>query len=84
MPYIIQEERPQYDNILSQMPKIKNKGHLEYGIYKLMKYYMKGKDYNYSNLHETVYAVVHSAHEFERNTLDKREDYAITKNGDIE
>ncbi len=83
MPYIKKELRPKYDKILDQMSYIESKGELEYCIYKLMVDYMHEREFNYDNLHETVYAVVHAAHEFERNKLDAREDHAKEKNGDI-
>lgn len=86
MPYINEERRIVYKNafpdIHSKTP-IDNKGDLEYLVFKLMKKYMKDKEYRYSDLHDCVYAVQHCADEFRRRYLDKREDNAIAKNGDI-
>lgn len=81
MPYI--KDREQYDRILNQFGIIPTKGDLEYCVFKLMKIFMKSKDYRYSTLHDCVYAIIHCGHEFERRFLDKREDQAIRENGDI-
>ncbi len=83
MPYIKPEDRPKFDRALDQINTIETKGDLEYCIYRLMKIYMKGKRFCYSNLHDTVYASQHCADEFRRHYLDKREDDAKRKNGDI-
>lgn len=83
MPYIKQEDRKKFDLFLDKIDKFENKGELEYCIYKLMKIYMSNRNIKYSNLHDTVYASQHCADEFRRRYLDKREDEAITANGDI-
>jgi hypothetical protein len=83
MPYIKQEARIDYDEILNKIQIIDTKGELEYCIFKLMKLYMNNKDFKYSNLHDTVYATQHCADEYRRRYLDKREDEAMEENGDI-
>ena len=83
MPYIEQNKRIKYDNHLDNILDIETKGELEYCIYKLMKIYISDKIYNYANLHDTVYSAIHCGDEFRRNFLDKREEYAINKNGKI-
>lgn len=83
MPYISPEDRVKFDEVLKNMPEMKVKGELEYCIYRLMNMYMANKDEKYSNLHDTVYAAVHCGDEFRRHRLDKREDKAIEKNGNI-
>jgi hypothetical protein len=45
--------------------------------------YMNDKEKRYTELHSCVYAIDHVASEFRRRYLDKREDEAIIKNGDI-
>lgn len=84
MPHINEEQRMYYmylkqtvDNI-----EIKTKGDLEYLVYQLMKRYMKTRERRYSNLHDAVYATLHSAEEFKRLHLNKREDEAIETNGE--
>ena len=84
MPYIDKDIRPKYDKILDQMPDIDSKGELEYCIFKLMKRFMKTREAKYSNYHDTVYAAIHCGDEYRRRFLDKREDVAIEKNGDVE
>ena len=83
MPYIKKELRGHYDIIIDNLPKIENKGDLEYCIFKLIKKYMSTREYRYSNLHEAVYAAIHAGEEFKRRYLDLREDKAVIENGDI-
>jgi len=83
MPYIIQEKRVKYREVLDKLPEINCKGELEYVIFKIMRKYMSSRDYKYNTLHDCVYAVAHCSDEFRRRYLDKREDVAIETNGDI-
>lgn len=83
MPYIKKEDRLKYDKVLNKITNIKAKGDLEYCIYKLMKIYMRDREFRYSTLHDTVYAIQHCADEFRRNYLDKRENQAKDTNGSI-
>lgn len=84
MPYIQQINRVKFEDKLSriQIP-ISTKGELEYCVFKLMLNFMEDKEHNYTSLHSCTYAVVHCADEFRRRYLDKREDEAMEKNGDI-
>lgn len=86
MPYIAQEDRNKYYKITDEIwnVKIETKGDLEYLIFSLMKQYMKSREKRYTTLHDCVYAAMHCADEFRRRFLDKREDEAREKNGDIE
>ncbi len=83
MPYITKEMRGKYDAYLDSIYRIDTKGELEYCIFKLMKKYMKDKDFRYSTLHDCTYAVQHCADEFRRRFLDKRENEARETNGDV-
>jgi len=83
MPYIKQELRKPFDVALKDFPYINSKGDLEYVVFKLMKLYMADKEVRYSTLHDCVYAIQHCADEFRRRYLDKREDEAREKNGDL-
>lgn len=86
MPYIEKQQREKYHNLalqLEHLPEIETKGDLEYLTFLLMKKFMASREARYSTLHEVVYAVQHAAHEYERRYLDKREDQARQKNGDI-
>ena len=79
-------DRKDYDKFLDEIKEIGigTKGQLEYCIFKLMKIYMKNRQVNYSNLHDTTYAAMHCADEFRRRYLDAREDEARNSNGDID
>jgi hypothetical protein len=86
MPYITQEDRGKYAKITNQiydLEKIETKGDLEYLVFVLMKKFMSTREFRYSTLHEVVYAVMHCADEYRRRYLDKRENEAREKNGDI-
>lgn len=84
MPYIKPKLRGKYKRIIEQIKKIDNKGDLEYCISLLQHIFMDTREFKYSTLHECVYATQHCADEFRRRFLDKREDEAREKNGDIE
>ncbi len=86
MPYVDQNSRGKYTKITNQiydLEEIETKGDLEYLVFVLMKKFMKTREFRYSTLHEAVYATIHSAEEFKRRFLDKREDQAVEQNGDI-
>ncbi len=83
MPYISEEDREKYDEVLKNIPSLTTKGDLEYCIFKLMRMYMTEREFRYSTLHDCVYASMHCADEFRRRFLDKREDEAREKNGDV-
>lgn len=83
MPYIRKEERGKFDDYLDKIKIIDTKGELEYCVTKLMKIYMSSRSPRYATLHDVVYAVMHSADEYRRRYLDKREDEAIGENGDV-
>jgi hypothetical protein len=84
MPYIAKPDRPQYADILKQLPDLKTKGDLEFCLFYLLLKYMKNREYKYTQLHEAVYAAQHCADEFRRRFLDHREDTAILQNGDVQ
>lgn len=84
MPYIKDEDRPKFSNILSQLPDFETKGELEYCVFYLMQKFMDNRLFKYSPLHACVYAVQHCADEFRRRFLDMREDDARITNGDID
>jgi len=83
MPYIRQNDRKKFDDVLKQLPDFEVKGELEYCIYWLMKKYMSTRDFRYSNLHDCVYAAIHCGDEFRRLYLDVRENQARESNGDV-
>jgi hypothetical protein len=87
MPYVTKSDREKYNDILraiNNLKEIENKGSLEFLVFSLMVKYMKTREFRYSTLHDVVYAVQHSADEYRRRFLDKREDEARLTNGDID
>lgn len=84
MPHINDSQKEKYSELLYRLHEttIHNKGELEFLVFRLMRQYMKTREMRYSDLHEVVYAVIHSAEEFKRLYLDKREDQAIAENGE--
>lgn len=85
MPYIDKMFRGKYSDILYELSNISitSKGELEYLLFAILKSYMRERKVCYSELHDTVYACQHVADEFRRRFLDKREDEALERNGDI-
>jgi len=85
MPYITQNDRANYAILedFIKHKKIDTKGDLEYLVTLLMKQYMSTREFRYSDLHDVVYAVQHASDEYRRRHLDKREDEAKRKNGDV-
>lgn len=84
MPHINETQREKYRYIINAIfgQTIETKGDLEYLVYQLMKSYMVSRERRYSTLHDAVYGTIHSAEEFKRLHLDKREDEAISENGE--
>ena len=83
MPYIKPEDRVKFNEVLNNLPSFSTKGELEYCIYSMMKQYAVSREFNYSNLHDVIYAAQHCADEFRRHFLDYREDEAEFANGSI-
>ena len=84
MPHISEERKQIYLDLKSEIirTEILEKGDLEYIIYTLLKQYMSTREFRYGDLHEAVYGCIHAGEEFKRLYLDKREDQAISKNGE--
>lgn len=84
MPHINYNQREKYEKIISALKntQIETKGDLEYIVYNVIKQYMSTRGYRYSNLHDAVYGAIHAGEEFKRLYLDKREDEAISINGE--
>jgi len=71
MPYIEEKNRIPYNKMIDLL------------VFSVMQKFMKTRAFRYSTLHDCVYAVQHCADEFRRRFLDKRENEAREKNGDI-
>jgi hypothetical protein len=83
MPYIKENDRAKFNNVLCNMPSFTTKGELEFCIFTLMKQYMSIRENRYSHLHDCVYGCIHAGDEFRRRYLDIRENEAIIENGDV-
>ena len=85
MPYITQERRKEFDNLLAQLgPRIKNKGEMNYCVSILMKWYVSVHGENYQNLSDAKNALTDAASEFERRRIHPYEDEKIEENGDLD
>ena len=84
MPHVNNVQRVRYQHLTNEIlnEDIETKGDLEYLVYQLMKSYMATRERRYSTLHDAVYATIHSAEEYKRLHLDKREDTALSENGE--
>jgi len=84
MPHINQTQRSLYTNLIYELSNvtIDNKGDLEFIIYNVLKQYMKSREKRYSTYHDAVYGGIHACEEYKRLYLDKREDKAISENGE--
>ena len=86
MPYIDKKQREKYKSFLlliQNFPEIETKGDLEYLIMLLYRKYMSTREARYSTLHDACYAIQHVSDEVRRRFLDKRENDAKQKNGDV-
>jgi len=85
MPHITSLDKTKYNHIINAIFSsqiIETKGDLEFLVYQLMKKYMSSRPRKYLTLHDAVYGTIHSAEEFKRLHLDKRENEAISENGE--
>ena len=84
MPHINEEQKKKYRALIEEISftTIHEKGDLEFLVFILIKQFMLTREHRYATLHDAVYATIHSAEEYKRLYLDKREDEAINKNGE--
>lgn len=87
MPYITQEERPQYDEVLEQMIKLlKEKtpenvdGHLNYVVTRIIK---EVYPLRYYHINKAMGVLECIQHEFYRRVAAPYEDTKIEQNGDV-
>ena len=84
MPYIKQDRRKEFDQLLAMIGgRIKNKGELNYCVSILMAWYVSIHGENYQNLSDAVNALKDAAAEFERRRVQPYEDEKIKENGDL-
>ena len=87
MPYITQEERPQYDKVLKELTKLlKEKppesvdGHLNYVVTKIIK---EVYPLRYYHINKAMGVLECIQHEFYRRVAAPYEDIKIKENGDV-
>ena len=84
MPYITQERRKDFDELLAQLgPRIKNKGEMNYCVSILMAWYVSEHGEGYHNISDAKDALVNAADEFARRRLAPYEDLKKEENGDL-
>ena len=84
MPYITQERRKDFDELLAQLgPRIKNKGEMNYCVSILMTWYVSVHGDSYQNLSDAKDALINAADEFARRRLAPYEDIKKEENGDL-
>jgi len=84
MPYITQERRKDFDELLAQLgPRIKNKGEMNYCVSILMAWYVSEHGEGYQNISDAKDALVNAADEFARLRLAPYEDIKRKENGEL-
>ena len=84
MPYIAQERRKDFDELLAQLgPRIKNKGEMNYCVSILMAWYVSVHGDSYQNISDAKDALVNAADEFSRLRLAPYEDIKRKENGEL-
>lgn len=85
MPYIHQERRKDFDELLAELgPRIKNKGEMNYCVSILMMWYVSIHGEGYQNISDAKDALVNAAEEFSRLRLAPYEDVKRKENGELE
>ena len=85
MPYIHQERRKDFDELLAELgPRIKNKGEMNYCVSILMMWYVSIHGEGYQNISDAKDALVNAAEEFARLRLALYEDVKRKENGELE
>lgn len=84
MPYIKSNDRKRFAQWLRKTPVIKTKGELEYLVTALARRFLKDQpEQRYSQIHDTVYAVIHAGEELRRRVMDPYEEEKCHENGDV-
>ena len=84
MPYIPQDRRKAFDELLEQLAaEVQNQGELNYCIYKLANNIIDRIGPSYEKLSMCSSAMEHAKLEWYRKKLAPYEDTKITENGDI-
>jgi hypothetical protein len=84
MPYIPQENRPKFDDLLDQaLNKIENHGELNYVISTMAWEYVLGRKLSYTEMQHVIGTLECVKQEMYRRMLSPYEDKKIEENGDI-
>jgi hypothetical protein len=84
MPYIPQERRPEFDNLLDEaLHKIENHGELNYVISTIAWEYVLGRKLSYTEMQHVIGTLECVKMEMYRRMLSPYEDAKIAENGDI-
>lgn len=84
MPYLPPEERALFDDALDGVPTIRSKGQLTYCVTRLMLRFAREHGLTgYQRHSDAVAATADAGHEYRRRVLDKYENDAIRRNGDL-
>jgi hypothetical protein len=86
MPYIKQEDRKKFDDVLKNLPVPANAGELNYLFTKIAINYFKFKEppnQNYQTINDIAGAFYGAAAEFTRRITESYENDKIANNGDV-
>ncbi|MFP4084253.1 MAG: DUF6899 family protein [Desulfonatronovibrio sp.] len=84
MPYITQDRRAVFDEVLQELAEnVQNQGELNYCIYKLSRLIINRTGKSYASLSMCSSAMEHAKLEWYRKVLSPYEDEKILENGDI-
>lgn len=82
MPYIKQEDRPKFDEVIPMLDTIDCAGDLNYVVSTLCRRYLERKGFRYANMNELVGALECTKLELYRRVAAPYEDKKIEENGD--
>lgn len=83
MPYIPQEDRPKFDDVLSQLPDIASAGELNYLFTRIASRYLSTHGLRYQFLNDISGALTNANLELYRRVAADYEDIKIEQNGDV-
>jgi hypothetical protein len=83
MPYIKQEDKSQYTEMLNKLPEMRSAGELNYVLTTICKEYINDKGLKYQTLNDVIGALEGCKQEFYRRVVAPYEDTKIAENGDV-
>jgi hypothetical protein len=82
-PYIKKEEREDFKTALSNIPRLRNSGRLNYVITEICKLYISDMKESYQSYNDIIGALEGAKLEMYRRKVSKYEDIKIKENGDV-